>query len=201
MLKFLGIIYIGGFVMAKTLNIRKEQEKRMIYNYFEDIVQNTDEEALDKIALERQNLELSWIEKYGIKNTDKDICLKALELLKENLKENPLDNEDYIDAIIHVPLNRLINLSYGGREISTPFHDKLKPYIECLEPEYYIENYKFVYDNQDEMFDEIREAFIKNDKNLYANAMSFLLNLSTINYILLVENEIEKRNEIEKSQH
>ena len=188
--------------MAKVINIKEQQDIKKVYSYVEYVGEQSNTEEAKEFRKKRdkhlRNIELSWIEEYDIDDTDRDICYKALDLIKDNLTENPLENIDSISDFIDIPLYRLLQLSKDAKQVSTPFYDEVGKYVWLTDKKDLPTRYKFYYDNREWMVEEIKEAFVKDDADLYANAEYYLFDIvsliSTLKYY-------DKADQIERSQH
>ena len=118
--------------MSKEANINK-QKQSILNGFFEA------DAGLAYPKKGRRDLEIQWIEQYNIEDVDKDIALKALELLGNALYEDPYSDEsgDILD-ILNCKLRILSD--YSERYKDSPIWQKMeRASIEDLEGDLYVD--------------------------------------------------------------
>ena len=161
--------------MSKEANINK-QKQSILNGFFEA------DAGLAYPKKGRRDLEIQWIEQYNIEDVDKDIALKALELLGNALYEDPYSDEsgDILD-ILNCKLRILSD--YSERYKDSPIWQKMeRASIEDLEGDLYVD---FSIEHFDEWGNEIRNGLINDNKELIANGIDYVCCIGLWRFVVL----------------
>ena len=142
-------------------NERMKYEKEKLYNSL----------GISENAI--RNTENRWIVKYDISQNDSIIALKALELLLAAIKKNVFSDET--KEALDVLMDKVLNMANPNTmEKVTLMSKKInEAQQEMTDREYLM----FMVDYSVAWIYEIRQAIVKNDKELMTNAVNYTVSI------------------------